>query len=265
MTYNTNKIVIKIGTSSLTYPNGKLNLRQIKKLSEVCTNLRNSGKEVIIVSSGAIGAGIGLLGLTEKPTDLEMKQAVASIGQAFLIQLYQRYFSDYGQICSQILLTERDVTDQLYRHNIIRTLRKLNDINVIPIVNENDTVSTNEIEGKVFSDNDKLASIVSIMTKADLLILLSDVDGLYKTDNGKITSELINVVTNVDEVYSNASSSKSKLGSGGMSSKLEAIKAVNKKGINAVICNSNNMELIYDCIEQKNGEKYTYFSRSDSL
>jgi len=265
MNTNINKIVIKIGTSSLTYPNGKLNLRQIKNLSEVCTNLRNSNKQVIIVSSGAIGAGIGKLGLSSKPQQLEMKQAMAAIGQAFLIQLYQKYFSEYGQICAQVLLTEEVMKNEIQRDNVIRTLSKLHELGVIPIINENDTVSIDEIEGTLFSDNDHLSAMVSVLTGADLLVLMSDIDGLYKKENGLLSNSIIKYVSKIDEdIYSCVSNDKSKLGSGGMLSKLDSIKYVMEHDIDAVICNSNNMDIIYDILDgQKNG-KYTYFKKEVS-
>mgnify|MGYP002639519479 CR=1 FL=1 len=256
------KLVVKIGTSSLTYPNGKLNLRQIKKLTEVCTNIQSSGVEVIVVSSGAIGAGVGKLGLSQKPTELKMKQATAAIGQAFLIQLYQKYFSEYGQLCAQVLLTKDVLTNEIQRKNVIQTLETLHSLGVIPIINENDAISTDEIDGKQFSDNDNLSSIVSVITNADMLVILSDIDGLYKSENGVLTKEIVPVVTEFDDIIkSYISSSRSKLGNGGMNTKLESVKYAVDNNIDAVICNSQKMDLIYDCVEKKRNGKYTYFSK----
>ncbi len=265
MSKKVNKLVVKIGTSSLTYPNGKLNLRQIKNLTEVCTNLQSSGVEVIIVSSGAIGAGIGKLGINHKPTQLDMKQATAAIGQAFLIQLYQKYFSEYGQLCAQVLLTNDVFSDTNKRENVTRTLKTLHDLGVIPIINENDTVSTDEINGKQFSDNDNLSAIVGVITEADMLVLLSDVDGLYVKENGVLTNKIVPLVHKLNgTIKSYVDSSKSKLGNGGMKTKLDAVKYVLNHDIDAVICNSKHMDYIYDCVERKSTGKYTYFTKEVS-
>lgn len=256
------KLVVKIGTSSLTYPNGKLNLRQIKNLTEVCTNLQSSGVEVIIVSSGAIGAGIGKLGLDHKPIELEMKQATAAIGQAFLIQLYQKYFSEYGQLCAQVLLTNDVFSDEAKRENVTNTLKKLHDLGVIPIINENDTVSTDEIERTQFSDNDNLSALVSVITGADMLVLFSDIDGLHIKEDGVLTDKIVPFVSELNgTIKSYISDGKSKLGNGGMQTKLSAVKYVMQNDIDVVICNSKKMDYIYDCVERKVTGKYTYFSK----
>lgn len=250
---NNRRIVLKIGTSSLTYPNGKLNLRQIEKLCQVTTNLQNSGKEVIVISSGAIGAGIGKLELKHKPTDLQMKQATAAIGQAYLMQVYQKFYSQYSQTCAQILLTKDVTTNSIQRQNVIRTLSQLMEMNVIPIINENDTVSTDEIEGFMFSDNDNLSAVVSELTNADLLIILSDINGLQKKENGVLQQDIISYVECIDSnIYNCVSESKSKLGTGGMSTKLKAIEQTIKSGTNVILCNSDNLDIIYDCVVGRN-------------
>ncbi len=247
-----NRIVVKIGTSSLTYPSGALNFRQIEQLCAVTTNLQNSGKEVIIVSSGAIGAGMGRLGLKEKPTDLDMKQACAAIGQAYLIQIYQHYFSVYHQLCAQVLLTKDVVDDAIGRTNVIRTFSKLLDMGVIPIVNENDTVSTDEIEGVKFSDNDNLSAVVSSLITADLFIILSDIEGLRLKVDGVLTNEVIGYVDTInDDVYENIGEQKSCLGTGGMASKIKAIETAVNVGVDAVICSSKDMNIIYEVLEGK--------------
>lgn len=249
---NVQRIVVKIGTSSLTYPSGALNFRQIEKLCAVTTNLQNSGKQVIIVSSGAIGAGMGQLGLKEKPFDLDMKQACAAIGQAYLIQIYQQYFSLYHQLCAQVLLTKDVVTDDIQRKNVVRTFLKLLDMGVIPIVNENDTVSTDEIEGIKFSDNDNLSAVVSSLTTADLFIILSDVDGLHKKVDGIVSDEVISYVKHIDEgLYHHVGMNKSSLGTGGMGSKIQSIETAVNEGIDCVICNSKDIDILYDVIEGK--------------
>jgi len=236
------RIVVKIGTSSLTYPSGALNLRQIEQLSSVTTNLRLSGKQVIIVSSGAIGAGMSMLGLKEKPIELEMKQACAAVGQAHLIQTYQRYFSYNHQLCAQMLLTKDVVTDEIKKKNVIQTFEKLLALGVIPIVNENDTVSTDEIEGIKFSDNDNLSAVVSVLTTADLFIILSDVEGLYKKVNQELTSEVIDYVDHMDEsIYQHIGQEKSSLGTGGMASKLKSVESSVNAGIDTVILSRDKL------------------------
>ncbi|XMB67537.1 glutamate 5-kinase [Mycoplasmatota bacterium zrk1] len=247
-----NRIVIKVGTSSLAYSNGKLNLRQIEKLCQVITDLSNRGKEIVLVTSGAIGAGIGRLGLNDKPNKLEMKQATAAIGQAYLMQIYQRFFAKYSQVCAQMLLTKEIVDNHLKRENVVRTFEELFKIGVIPIVNENDSVSTDEIIGDVFSDNDNLSSVVAVINKADLLIILSNIDGVYKKVNGNLSNNVINNVDIItEEIYGYVSNEKSSLGTGGMSSKLNAVKYAMDNSVDSIICNSKDLNIIYDCLEGK--------------
>lgn len=247
---NSKRIVVKVGTSSITYDNGKLNLRQIEKLTEVLTDLSNSGKEIILVTSGAIGAGIGKLGLTSKPETLEMKQATAAIGQAYLMQIYQNFFAKNSQTCAQILLTKDVVEKSIKRKNVVRTFNELFKLGVIPIVNENDSVSTDEIIGDNFSDNDNLSSIVAVLSDADLLIIFSDIDGVYKKVNGKLNYEVIDYINNIDgDILNFVHQNNSKLGTGGMETKLNAIKYAMDNSIDALICNSKNLENIYGCLE----------------
>lgn len=246
------RIVLKIGTSSITYENGKLNHRKIEKLSIVLTDLINSGKEIILVSSGAIGAGIGRLGLSEKPLSIEMKQATAAIGQAYLMQIYQRNLSELNQVCAQVLLTRDVIDDEQKQKNVINTMNQLLALSVLPIVNENDTVSTDEIIGSKFTDNDNLSSIVAVISDADLLVILSDIDGLYKRVNGCLTTEVIPLVEEINEdVFGNVSESISGLGTGGMGSKLSAADYAMNAGIDTVICNSKDLKVIYDVLEGK--------------
>lgn len=246
------RIVVKIGTSSITYKNGKLNLRQIEKLTEVLTDLSNSGKEIILVTSGSIGAGIGKLGLTSKPSNLEMKQATAAIGQAYLMQIYQNFFAKNSQVCAQILLTKDVLEEGIKRENVVRTFEELFRLGVIPIVNENDTVSTDEIIGDNFSDNDNLSSVVAVISKSDLLIILSDVDGVYKKVDGKLSYDVIEYIGEINkDIYNFVDGNNSNLGTGGMESKLNAIKYAMENSVDALICNSKNINDIYDCLEGK--------------
>lgn len=250
---NYERIVLKVGTSSLTYPDGSLNEGQIESICHETTNLQNQGKKVIIVTSGAIGAGMGKLGLQEKPERLEMKQALAAIGQANLIQIYQEYFSKENQLCAQVLLTKDVVTDELQRKNVIRTFQTLLDLGVIPIVNENDTVSTDEIEGVKFSDNDHLSAVVSSLTSADFFIIFSDIFGLQKKINGKLTGEIIEYVHQIDEsVYQHVIDAKSKLGTGGMVTKLKSIELAVREGIDTVLCHYSMIHQLSEMIQGKN-------------
>ncbi len=242
-----NKIVIKIGTSSLTYENGKLNLRQMESLSTVISDLLNQGKEIILVSSGAIGAGIGRLNLDSKPSTLALKQATAAVGQAFLMQIYSDFFMKKAHTTAQILLSREEIINSITRTNILNTLNTLTSLHILPIINENDTVSTDEIIGKNFTDNDNLSAYVATLVEADLLLILSNIDGLLDTNN-----EVINSVDEInDKVYSLVNKDKSTLGTGGMSSKLNAIKHVNSAGIDAYIINSEDMSNIYKAINNE--------------
>ncbi len=249
---NSKRIVVKIGTSSITYKNGKLNLRQIERLTEILTDLSNSGKEIILVTSGAIGAGMGKLGLSNKPKTLEMKQATAAIGQAYLMQIYQNFFGKYNQVCAQMLLTKDVLEKGVKRDNVVRTFDELFRLGVIPIVNENDTVSTDEIIGSYFSDNDNLSSVVAVISNADLLVIFSDIDGVYKKVNGKLSNDIVRHINNINkDIYDYVIDNHSVLGTGGMVSKLNAIKYAMDNSVDALICNSKRLDNIYDCLEGK--------------
>ena len=250
------RTVIKIGTSSITYENGKLNLKRIADLARVVSDLKNRGEEVIIVSSGAIGAGMGKLNI-EKPTSITKKQAVAAIGQAYLIEMYQHSFSQYNTHVAQVLLTKDVIEQPVKKRNVKATFSELFALEVVPIVNENDTVSTEEIVGEFFSDNDHLSSAVAGLVDADQLIILSNIDGLYKRVDGNITDEVIKEVVNINDVLNNIESSKSLLGTGGMKSKLEAIHSTVQMGIDSYIINGMYPEYIYDLFEGIN--KGTFF------
>lgn len=236
------RTVIKIGTSSITYENGSLNLRRIDDLARIVSDLNNRGEEVIIVSSGAIGAGIGKLNI-EKPTEISKKQAIAAIGQAYLMEMYQKAFGTYNKHVAQLLLTKDVIDNEIKNKNVKKTFEELLDLNVIPIVNENDTVSTEELKGESFSDNDNLSSIVSVLMNVDQLIILSNIDGVY--GNGLLISEF----ASIKDAYQYVESSRSTLGTGGMKSKLEAIEFALHHGIDAYIINSMYPEYLYDIFD----------------
>ena len=231
---NAQKIVVKVGTSTLTYKNGKLNLEQIEKLVRQLSDLRNQGKDVVLVSSGAIGAGMGKLNLEERPKTIPEKQAVAAVGQGILLHIYEKIFAEYGQATAQLLLTKADLEHRQRFLNARNTLLTLLKLGVIPIVNENDTVAFEEIK---FGDNDTLAALVGTLIDADLVILLTDIDGFYDGDPRKNPdAKRISVVEVVDEtVESLAGSVGSKFGSGGMITKISAASIAVNAGIPLMI------------------------------
>ncbi len=242
------RVVIKIGTTSLTYPNGKLNLKRIEKLSWILTDLKNQGREVILVSSGAIAVGADRLGLQERPRDTIGKQAASAVGQAILMQIYEKFFTDYNQKIAQILLTKDIIEVEERRTNARNTFSKLLELGVIPIVNENDTISTEELE---FSDNDTLSAYVSCVVSADLLIILSDIDGLYDSDPKKNPdAKMIHEVAAVTaDVKNKAGGSQSTLGTGGMITKICAAEICGNEKIDTVIAQGENPDILYDILE----------------
>ncbi len=243
-----NRIVIKIGSSSLTHPEtGKLNLMKLDKLVRILADIRNSGKDVVLVSSGAIAVGrnkVGLSGALELPE----KQACAAIGQAHLMMIYQKLFSEYNQIAAQVLMTKDTMTNELSRKNAENTFSEILKLRAIPIVNENDTVSTYEIQRLLqFGDNDRLSAIVAAVTKADLLILLSDIDGLFTDDpNINPDARFIDVVPTITDEFFHMGkdTSTSNVGTGGMNAKLHAANIATKSGADMVIANGDNVENI---------------------
>lgn len=241
------KIVVKVGTTTLTHESGKLNLNRIEKLARVLSDLNNCGKKVILVSSGAIGVGVNKLNLNRADLTLPEKQASASVGQAILMKIYQKFFEEYNQVVSQILIT-KDVMDNYEgKENAENTIETLLELGVIPIVNENDTISTFEMQ---FGDNDTLSATVATLVGADLLLLLSDIDGLFTADPRKDKSaERISVVKEVTrEVEALAAGSGSKLGTGGMITKLTAAKICAREGIDTVIANGEEPKILYDIL-----------------
>lgn len=245
------KIVIKVGTSTLTYPSGKLNLHYIERIVRELADLKNQGKDVMLVSSGAIGAGIGKLGLKRKPKTIPKKQATAAVGQGMLIQVYGKIFAEYGHIVAQILLTRDDLINRQRYINSRNTLTTLLKLGVIPIINENDTVAVEEIE---FGDNDNLSALVAGLINADLLINLSDINGLY-TSNPHVNSDaqLISYVERITpEIENLAEQTGSSLGTGGMKTKLNSAKIAVNSGVSLVIANGQKPGIIHKII---NGEK----------
>jgi glutamate 5-kinase len=244
------KIVVKIGTTSITHSNGGMNFQRIEKLAKVLSELRNSGKKIMLVTSGAIAAGAGKIGLTQKPERLEEKQALAAIGQAELIRIYEKSFANYNQIVAQVLITKDGVLHPIRRHNAKNTLNTLMNMNIIPIINENDTVSTDEIE---FGDNDTLSAHVSVLAEADLLIILSDIDGLYNNDprkdeNATMISKVIEISNEIEGL---AGSTGSHFAKGGMATKISAAKLCDKAGIDTVITSGEEPSIIYDVLDGK--------------
>ena len=244
------RVVIKIGTSTLAHKTGLLNILRVEELCKVMSDLKNAGNEVILVSSGAIGMGVGKLGLSKKPTDIPTKQAAAAVGQCELMYTYDRLFSEYNHTVAQILLTGEDIDHADRKQNFVNTMRRLLELSAIPIINENDSISTNEIE---IGDNDTLGAIVATAADADLLIILSDIDGLYTADpredkNAKLLHTVEEITPEIENMVGGAGSS---LGTGGMITKLNAAKIVTQNGIDMVIANGENPLSLYDIIAGK--------------
>lgn len=242
------RIVVKIGTSTLTHSTGCLNIRRIEKLCEVISDLKNAGHEPILVSSGAIGMGVGKLSLKSRPQDIPTKQAAAAVGQCELMYTYDKLFSEYRHTVAQILLTEHDVNDSTRRMNFHNTLTRLLELGCIPIINENDTVATEELG---IGDNDTLAAIVSVSISADLLVLMSDIDGLYTSDPHKDKNAvLIKSVTEITpEIIALAGGKGSELSTGGMATKLRAAQIAISEGTDMIITNGDNPAALYDIVD----------------
>lgn len=249
-----NRIVIKVGTSIVTYKNGHINLERIEILTRVISNIVNSGKEVVLVTSGAVGAGFGKLRLKEKPKNVREKQALSAIGQCELMHIYSKYFSEYSHIVGQILLTRDVIEDNHIKENVCNTFELLLNKGIIPIVNENDSVAIDELENIVkFGDNDNLAAIVSSLVDADLLIILSDIDGFYDKDPRKYKdSKMIKEITQITkELESYAGDAGSDLGTGGMITKIKAAKVANSAGVDMVLASGEDPYIIRNIL---NGE-----------
>ena len=245
---NIHRIVVKVGTSSLTYETGKINLRRMQKLSSVLSDIANSGIEVALVTSGAIGVGTGRLGLKERPTDTPGRQAAATVGQCELMFLYDKMFSEYGRTIGQLLITKSDVDNDERRHNLMNTFDKLFEYGAIPVINENDSVAVEEI---VYGDNDSLSAIVAKLIRADALIILTDTDGLYDAnpiehENARLIPEVYEIT---GELYQIAGGHGTHFSTGGMVTKLHAAQIATDAGIDTIIMDGSDPENVYKAID----------------
>ena len=244
------RIVIKIGTSTLAHKSGLLNIRRVEELCKVMSDLKNAGNQVILVSSGAIGMGAGKLSLTEKPSDIPTKQAAAAVGQCELMYTYDKLFSEYNHTVAQILITGGDIEHSVRKVNFENTMCRLLELGAIPIINENDSIATDEI---VIGDNDTLGAIVATAINADLLILLSDIDGLFTADPHKDKNAVL--LTRVEEITPEIETmtggAGSKFGTGGMATKIRAARIATEAGIDMIIANGKEPNVLYDIVEGK--------------
>lgn len=240
------RIVVKVGTSTLAHPTGRLNIQRMEKLCKVLSNLKNMGHEIILVSSGAIAMGFGKLNLSERPKDVPTKQASAAVGQCELMYIYDKLFTEYNHTVAQLLITAPDIEEGgVRKQNFHNTLARLLELGALPVINENDTISTEEFG---IGDNDTLSAIVAVTIQADLLILLSDIDGLFDGDPRKNPdAKLIDTVEKIDEhIISLGGGSGSNLGTGGMATKLRAAQMATAAGCEMVIANGQSPEVLYD-------------------
>ena len=244
------RICIKVGTSTLAYATGHMNIRQVENLCKVLSDLKNAGHEIILVSSGAIGMGVGKLGLGKRPNDTPTKQAAAAVGQCELMYIYDKYFGEYNHTVAQMLLTADDFDHPERLENFHNALTRLLELGCLPIINENDTVATTELG---IGDNDSLGAVVAVNAGAELLVLLSDIDGLYTADPHKHPdAALIDVVPTITpEILALAEGKGSDLATGGMSTKLLAAQIATEKGCDMIIANGSNPEVLYDIVAGK--------------
>ena len=250
------RIVIKVGTSTLAYPTGHVNLRRISRLCRVLSDFKNAGHEVILVSSGAIGMGVGKLGLDGRPEDIQGKQAAAAVGQCELMYTYDKEFSEYHHTVAQILITGGEVEQPEHFRNFKNTMERLLQWNVLPIVNENDTVSVTEL---MFTDNDELSGLIAQMMDADTLILLSNIDGIYNGHPDDPQSEIIRCVAPGTDLSQYIKVEKSAFGRGGMHSKYTTASKVSQAGIRVIIANGERENILIDLMEHKDETPHTEF------
>ena len=246
------RIVVKVGSSTLTHPEtGAMNLTKMERLVRILADIRNSGKDVVLVSSGAIAVGRKAMNITERPKEQDLKQACAAIGQSRLMMVYQRLFAEYNKITAQVLITKDTMIQDTMRRNARNTFMKLLEMGTIPVVNENDTVATDEIE---FGDNDTLSAIVAALIHADLLIILSDQDGFFTDDPRKNPdAKLVEEITFItDELEAMAGGAGSDVGTGGMAAKVSAARLANDAGADMIIANGNDMNNITKVLEGQN-------------
>ncbi|MDE7399819.1 MAG: glutamate 5-kinase [Oscillospiraceae bacterium] len=251
------RVVIKVGSSTLAYPEtGSMNIRKSRALVEVLSDLKNAGKEIVFVSSGAQCVGAAKGGFPEKPRDIPSKQACAAIGQTELMKFYSENFERYNHKVAQLLLTRDVISNETRRTNVINTFNKLFEMSVIPIINANDVVSIKQLD---FDENDTLSAIVATLCKADLLVMLTDVDGLYTGDPSDPESKFIPEVDNINmEIITMAQGSGSAVGTGGMLTKIEAAQIAAEAGIDSVIIGNKDPKLLYELFETDNA-RCTYF------
>ena len=244
------KIVIKVGTSTLAYPNGSLNIRRTEELFKVMSDLKNAGHDIILVTSGAIGMGAGKLQLSERPRDVAAKQAAAAVGQCELMYTYDKLFSEYNHTVAQLLMTGSDFENEERHINFKNTMDKLLEFTALPIINENDTVATEEIK---VGDNDTLSAMVAVNVSADLLILLSDIDGLFTADpHTDPNAKLISVVSEInDDILALGGDEGSAFGTGGMRTKLHAAQICTEKNCDMIIANGEKPDILYDIVDGK--------------
>lgn len=245
------RVVVKVGTSTLTHASGSFNLRHIEALVKTLSDIKNSGREIILVTSGAIGLGMAKLGLTSRPKDTPSKQACAAVGQCELMNMYDRLFGEYNITVAQVLLTKYVLSDER-KENVVNALERILASGAIPIVNENDVVAIDELELEV-GENDSLAAIVSVIVNADLLIIMSDIDGLYdKNPRTNPDAKLISRVEKITEdIERSASGAGTTLGTGGMSTKIRAARIANASGIDMLIINGDRADNLYDVFDGK--------------
>ncbi len=251
---NKKRIVIKVGTTTITYEEtGNINLDKLEKFVRILINLHNQGKEVIVVSSGAVGVGRSALGMKQRPDTLAEKQACAAVGQGRLMMIYEKLFNEYSQLTAQILLTKESVTNEECKRNARQTFDELFRMKVVPIVNENDAISVDELAYGNFGDNDTLAANVAELVEADLLILLSDIEGMFTADpKSNPDASLIHTVTEIDEELEEmAGGSTSDFGTGGMTTKVHAAKVATEAGADMVIANGDDIYIINEIMEGK--------------
>ncbi len=250
-----NRIVVKVGTSTLTNELGKSDLRSFDRLAYVLSDIQNAGYDVILVSSGAIAVGSNKLNLKFKPETMRMKQAAAAVGQCSIMYLYDKFFNDYDKTTAQILLNAEDIEQEEKKENLTNTFNTLLELGIIPIVNENDSVSYTEIESdeRLFGDNDMLSAVVAVLCKAGKLVILSDIDGLYENDPRLYPdAKMIHTVDKIDKTTFNlAGGAGSRRGTGGMKTKLRAAKLATANGTDTIITNGKNPEALYDIINNK--------------
>ncbi len=242
------RVVVKVGTSTLTHATGRMDIRHVENLCKVLSDVKNAGHEIVLVSSGAIGMGVGKLNLRERPSDMPGKQAAAAVGQCELMYVYDKLFNAYNHTVAQILLTGEDLRDESRHRNFANTLRRLLELQTLPVINENDTVATEEIG---VGDNDTLGALVAVSVKADLLIVLSDIDGLYTADpRHEAGARLIPEVREITpEMRESAGGGGTALATGGMTTKLIAAEICMEAGTDMVILNGSKPALIYDVLE----------------